>query len=295
MGSATIHNAKSQRLINGHWKLEKEFGHNKPGRLSRAVDIAVNSDNNIAVVDQEAGNVKVYSQKGKYKFKMDTTKGLKRGRTSCPSQIAVTSQGRYFVTDSVNKQVKMFDVKGKFKGQLPSLPSFPSMAFAQLNKDSPCRDSSGMCGMAIDRKGNLLVGDGKRKRINKQGQDGSFLATIEVAIKPMNIGGTSQETIVVADRHEPPLLINDIGQVLCTLNHPVCESHWDPTGLCCFEDLVIVANNDDNSNNILCYSDYGQYIGHIPVDISSPSGVSLTDNGKRLIVCNEAMVKVFAC
>ncbi|XP_072017987.1 tyrosine-protein kinase ABL1-like [Amphiura filiformis] len=276
---------KQQKFIVGSWKLERQFGHqDNHGTLSSGWSIVVNSSNrDIAVADHFTSQVIVYTGNGKYKFSMDNTctHGLPDpGEKSKPWQVVVNPQGTtYFVT--LLKHIKCYDAMGKFKCQWMS--SCPEAV----------PGSSCLYGLAMDHDGYLLVGDCKNKRINMHKNGGTYISSIKIGVSPRYIAVTSEDTIVVVgDWEEQPQIVSKAGQVMHTLKHPFDESEWDPSGVFCYEDIIIIANRSTSS--MLCYSEFGKYMGDIPISNTDPVGVAISEDGKELLVSDFAgSVKVF--
>ncbi|XP_072023810.1 uncharacterized protein [Amphiura filiformis] len=277
--TTTSKKARRKHIITGPWELEREFGQDCPGNVSHARGIAANPSNgDVAVAYYLSSQVMIYTSNGEYKISMDTTQGLEPGETSRPFQVTFSSFcSTYFVTDG-SKHVKCYDSIGTSKGHWVS--SCP-----QASSRSP----SYLRGLAMDQEGHLLVGDCNSMHINKHRQDGTYLSSIKVDIKPRYIAITSQVMIVVADYDKPPQIVSNTGQMMCTLKHPVDEYKWDPRGVFCYEDTILIANR--TTDNILCYSVSGNYVGVIPLPgLSGPYGVALTADGMKVLVSDDSKV-----
>ena len=242
--------------------------------LIDARDIAVNPDNmDIVVPCYFSSQVKVLTWNGEFKFAIDTTHGLQPGRLSHPWQVTVNSQGTtYFVTDH-SKHVKCFDSTGRYKAQWVS--SCPQASCSPY-----------LVGLAMDHESHVFVGDANNMCINKHTENGTYLSSIKVGIQPWHIAVTSLGTIIVVlERHKSPQIVSNTGEVICTLKHPVDESKWNQWGVHCYEDSILIANR--TASNILCYAASGNYLGEITLPgLSYPTGVTMTPDGKRLLVCD---------
>ena len=276
--AAVAKKSRQMQITAGNWKLEREFGNqNGPGNLQWAVGIALSPDGNVGIADRDVGQIQIYSTDGEYKHSIDTTQG--HPQLTHPWQVTVNSDNIYFLTDRT-ETIKMYEASGKFKGQWVS--SCP-----QASSGSPR-----LYGLAMDTKGNLLVGDCENSCIDRHRQDGSYLGSIKVGIAPRYIAVTSQDAIVIATWFKPPQIVSNSGQVMHTLKHPVDESQWDPWGVCCYEDIIFVANV--KTNNIVCYTESGKYLGPIPIPPVFPfGGLAMTADCKTLVVCDTFSVKVF--
>ncbi|XP_072017989.1 uncharacterized protein [Amphiura filiformis] len=277
--AATARDLRHKTFIAGPWKLEKQIGHQDgSGKLIGARGMVVNPRNGDVAVTCFRGS-QVYTSNAKYKCSMDTAQRLEPEETSHPWQVTVNSQGTtYFVTDW-SKHIKCYDSSGKFKCHWVSSCLLASSGLSRLY------------GLAIDHERHLLIGDSNSNHINMHKEDGSYLGTIKVSIPPKYIAVTSQDIIVVADWDKPPQIVSKTGQVMCTLKHPVDESQWNPWGVYCYEEIIIIANQ--TTYNILCYSDSGRYLGEILISNIFPVGITIAADGKELLVCEPFSVKVF--
>ncbi|XP_072029121.1 uncharacterized protein [Amphiura filiformis] len=271
-----------QQVLTGPWVLEKRFGSDGPGEIQQyANDVTVNPNGDIAIIDSST-KVKVFSIEGVYKCSMDTTQGLQPGQWSQPHQITTSSDGStYFVTNNTNC-VLMYSADCKFKGQWES-------ACPQGSSITPC-----LCGLAIDAKDYVYVGDMKSRYIYKHKQDGPFVTSVKVDIQPCYISVTSQDTIIVGEYAQyyakPPQIVSNTGQVLHTLKHPTDELHvqWACFGIHCYRDTLFITNMTNQkkswTHEILFYSLSGQYLGCIPIHDARPRCLAMTANGSKLIV-----------
>ena len=224
----------------------------------------------------------VYSSNGEYNFSLDRTHEPEFGKISYPEQVIANEDGLYFVTDQT-AHIKTYYADGRFKDEWKSDGS------QQLKFDIE------LYGLAMDSEGNLLLGDRKNNRVIKHKQDGLYLGSIKVSRGPHRIAVTSQGTIVLADWGSAPQIVsNNTGQVIHTLSHPnLLGDPWDPWGVYCYEDIILIANRDPP--NILCYSESGNYLGTILLpDIKHPRCIALTSDGRKLMVCDDSLVKIFS-
>ena len=227
------------------------------------------------IADYKASQTRIYSTDGVCKCSIDTT----WEQSSYPWQVIVNSENNIVLTDETD-HIRTYEKSGKFKGQWVS-----SCPEATLGSPS-------LRGLAVDHKGNLLVGDCNSNYINKHRQDGTLLGSIKVGIEPAYIAVTSQDTIVITNWLKPPQIVSNTGQVMHTLKHPINESQWNPQGVYCHDDIICVANW--KTRNILCYNESGKYLGSIPIPHVYPvGGLAITADGKTLLVCEEKSVKVF--
>jgi DNA-binding beta-propeller fold protein YncE len=80
-------------------------------------DVAVGKDNAIYIVDGVNNRIKVFNEKGDFKFSFGG-KGTEQGRFDTPVGISVGSNGRVYVADTGNRRIQIFTPDGKFKNQI---------------------------------------------------------------------------------------------------------------------------------------------------------------------------------
>ena len=187
--------------------------------------------------------VSVYSANKRHKFNLDTRQELDPESESKPIGVVVNDDGVWFVTDCTC-YVKMFSPEGAYEGKWGT---------------SSCSSEEGgaLCGLAMDAKGNLLIGDLDLKCIKRHRQDGSQVAKIMVAIEPWYLAATSQETIVVSDT-VMVCIVDTAGHVLHTLKQ---KSMYYGVSVC--DDIIYVC--DSSNSEIICFSVSAEYIGSISV------------------------------
>ncbi|XP_072019102.1 uncharacterized protein [Amphiura filiformis] len=270
-----VHNWQ-QQILTGPWVLEERFGSDGPRKMC-ARDVTVNPNGDIAIIEYLSTKVKVFSSEGVYKRSMDTTQELQPGHRSHPWQITTSCDGStYFMTNRTNC-VQMYSVDCKFRGQWVSSRPQASSVTPRL------------WGLAIDAKDHVYVGDAISLYINKHKQDGSYVTSIKVGIKPWYLAVTSQDTIIVGgwEYGNPAQIVSNTGQVLHILKHPTDESQWGYLGVNCYRDTVFITNvNKSHKREILCYLVSGQYLGCIPIYDVKTSCLAMAANGTKLIVGN---------
>ena len=80
-------------------------------------DVAVGKDNSIYVVDGVNNRIKVFNEKGDFKFSFGG-KGTTRGTFDTPVGVAVDSTGQVYVADTGNRRIQIFTSDGKVKNQI---------------------------------------------------------------------------------------------------------------------------------------------------------------------------------
>ena len=242
-----------QRFIAGPWELEKEFGHQEPGKLSDAVGIAINpTTQDVAVMDCKEQQVKIYCNTGEFKLSIDTTQGLLPGKRSQPLNVTASSEGDYYITD-LTQFVRCYNQSGVYRNKW--------VAVSPQNKPSDSKNTP-LGGLAMDYTNDLLlVGEVRHKYISKHHLDGTHVNSIKVNIMPWFLSVTPQDTIIVSDfSSNEAQIVDNTGQVLHTLKPP---SHvdWNPWGICYHEGIIFICNGE-----ICCFSVSSDYLGSIAVN-----------------------------
>ena len=80
-------------------------------------DVAVGKDNAIYVVDGVNNRIKVFNEKGDFKFSFGG-KGTAQGTFDTPVGITVDSNGQVYVADTGNRRIQIFTPDGKYKNQI---------------------------------------------------------------------------------------------------------------------------------------------------------------------------------
>ncbi|XP_072041655.1 uncharacterized protein [Amphiura filiformis] len=267
--------SRQQQIIGGPWKLERKIGVDGPGKLVLSLGIAVNNQEDVCVADSSAVKVQVYSRQGVHKFSIDTKQGLKPGTRSLPQEVRVSSDGSFYITDDT-QFVKVFGPDGMYRKRWPAVsPQLKSSA------DEDTR----LAGLAMDAKGQLLVGEIKQGYISKHRQDGSHIASIHVGIKPLALAVTTDDAIIMSDCNKVHIMDSE-GQLLHTVNPLTYVHRWDLAGIACIEDIVCVCNCDNKC--IHCFTLSGEYLGDISISMpGNPTCLAFTADGKQLMVsCN---------
>jgi len=83
-------------------------------------DVAVGKDHQIYIMDGVNNRVKVFDERGKFKFSFGG-KGTTKGKFSIPVGITTDSAGRVYVADTGNRRIQVFSSGGVFERQI-SLP-----------------------------------------------------------------------------------------------------------------------------------------------------------------------------
>lgn len=244
------------------------------------------------------------SATGEFKFSLgDATPG-KHIRHYDLQGIAVAPgpNGRYFVASgSSSPNVKIFDAagnpQGHFKIEIDPLeaPLYQMTTLAMSTPMAATRSQKGvmfLSGMTVDNTGNLLIGvsnNAKSHFISKHAPCGKRIASIPTTYRAQYLTVTPNDTIVYTYPWGPrvAIMIDQTGKQLCILPPPTWVKKWRPTGICCSSDAIFVANDEQAASDefgVYCYSLAGEYMGCATQEVVNPTGLVVTEHGKRLLV-----------
>ncbi len=122
--------------------------------------VAVDSNQNLYVVDTGNQRIQVFDATGNFKFTFGRS-GSGNGQFSSPRGIAVDSSQNIYVTDTLNNRIQVFDSAGAFKFKFGS------------NGAGNGQFSSAQ-GIAVDTSQNIYVADGGNNRIQVFDSAGTF-------------------------------------------------------------------------------------------------------------------------
>ena len=275
-------------------------------RVYKAGGIAINgTTGDIAVSDIHAGVVKVWDSAGQFiKFVIPLDNKIP-GSLSFnhyhPQDVAVGPKtSDYFVTD-FSCFVQVYDCRGKFKTKFN--------AFLAANK--PCCHDIRLTGLAFDNNNNstscLLVGatvyadtDKMVSFISKHDEEsGAHLDTIPLMdIRPQFLAVTPQGNIVVTSWSDPWTtntihMINHVGEFLRVVSPPTTHvTFWRPAGICCTPDAILVANDNQVAPyeyGVYCFSIEGEYVGCATKEVINPTGITMSADGRTMLVTQYEM------
>ncbi|XP_072014812.1 E3 ubiquitin-protein ligase TRIM45-like [Amphiura filiformis] len=244
-----------------------------------SVGVAVASNGDIAVADENAAVVKVYRSGGRYKLSLDTKQGLQQGKTSYPWDVAVSPK-QFYVTDRTG-MVKIYSLEGQY------LKQFPVKSPDGTSSDT---DGSQLWGLAIDNDGHLLVGNYTKKCISKCTQDGTYISAIKVDKDPDFIAVTPMGRIIVSPgtSNTGVYVLDQTGKHIHIINAPKGAKSWHPTGVCCSDDGVIyIASYDSGATGgIYSFTEDGEYLGCVISRMTGARGLAYTyhDGDDKLVV-----------
>ena len=269
-----------------------------PGKIIHGLGIAVSPNGDIGVASSRNSNVCVYSEDRNYKFSLDTSQGIEGLNPltkSLPQSVTVNADGVWYVTDGT-PYVKMFSPEGVYKGRWMTISPDERVS---PDKDYPfnTKDAS-LCGLTIDSRGEVLVGQltGPVQYVSRHRGDGTHISSFE-AIWPHHLAVTPQNTIVIGRGHNHVEIVDFEGHALHTLNADKQLPFWEPRGVYCHDDIIMVCNiapRADLSQSypghqwylhvVSCFSLSAEYLGSIDTpDCRCPTCFTIAKNCKLLV------------
>ncbi len=132
------------------------------GQFDYATAIAVNSINEVYVVDAAQSIVQKFDADGNFLAKWGSS-GIDDGQFDWPQNMAIDGSDNVYVVDQSNNRVQKFDADGNFLAKWGSFGT----GDGQL---------SWPAGIAFDSSGNIYIADWNNNRVQKFDADGNFLA-----------------------------------------------------------------------------------------------------------------------
>jgi sugar lactone lactonase YvrE len=267
------------------------------GQLEYPIGIAVDSSNNVYVVDQNNGCVEKFSSYGNYLTKIGSP-GTGAGQFTSPNAIAIDSDNNVYVVDSGNYRIEKFSSAGAYLTQWGRYGG-GNTEFVSPN------------GIAIDSSNNVYVTDAGNYRIQKFSSAGAYLA------KWGSFGagnGELKDPDAIAVDSSNNVYVSDAGnyRVSKFSSDGAYLTKWgsegadngqfeEPDGI-----AVDVSNNvyvvDAGVGRVQIFSSDGSYLtqwgspGPGAGQFDDPSAIALNGNGNIIYVANlyDAQVQAFA-
>jgi sugar lactone lactonase YvrE len=133
------------------------------GQLSHPADLAVDSNGNIWVADENNNRIEKFGYKGEYLAAYGSL-GSGNGQFNHPTGIAVDSAGNVYVADTGNNRIEKLSESGAFQS------AFGSSGTGNGQFASPQ-------GIAVDSAGRIWVADTGNNRVEELNAKGAFLAS----------------------------------------------------------------------------------------------------------------------
>ena len=285
MGKVEFMKTKEKQQIKplGKIKLKRGTLEIVTGAKSSSRGVAIGPNGCIAIADSEAAQVRVYSYDGDFKFVLNTNHGLRQEEASFPWDVAINSSGRFYVTDGT-PFVKIFGPTGKYIRQ-----------FTTRSPDGRIsdNDNSALCGIVIDRKGELWVGS-SNYYVSRHKQDGTLLSTIKTDIHPWWLAVTPRGRLVVCSASSNlgilgVQVLDRNGQLFYTIDGSYSKhvKSWCPEGVFCRDDadvIYISSWDTGNKGGIYSFKENGEFIGCVTTDVTYAHGIALTGDAKDKMV-----------
>ena len=234
----------------------------------------------------------VYNSRGEKKLRISTARKGKSWnqstQRSSPWMVVVNKEGTYFVTDST-PYVSVFSPEGIRKFE------FQAVAPKSIATDP----GTWLMGLAMDRKGQLLVGATLKQYLSKHTQDGKHISSIKIKIDPYHLAISPNELIIVSGRYNDRgvvQIIDQTGVVMHSVDKPGdVVLRWNPCGVSCINDTIFIANCSSASldGGIYCFSLSGHYLGCIGNGQVDPRCVAVTEDGNKMFVSSIRNEKVY--
>ncbi len=162
------------------------------GQFIWPTSIAIDSQENIYVADDNLHRITVLSQNGDFRAKWGEP-GRGKGQLKGPSGLAFAQDDTLYVVDSRNHRVQKFTRDGQFLNGWGSEGSGPG----EFNQP---------WGICLDRQGNVYVADWKNDRVQKFTADGAYLGQfcgtadgVGALNRPTSVAVDSDGDVYVAD------------------------------------------------------------------------------------------------
>ncbi|XP_072036948.1 E3 ubiquitin-protein ligase TRIM71-like [Amphiura filiformis] len=236
----------------------------------------------------------VYSDEGELKSTIDTGfRATGGGRESYPWCVVLHPNGHIFGTGKP-QYVKEYNEDGTYV-----------IRYSTWSPDNVASDAddSTVQGLALDKDGNLIVGNVTKKYVSIMKPDCNYITSITsmyVPIQPCFISATPLDNIIISsyDEERAVHVIDRTGKVLFTLDPPdeIPQKLWYPTGVCSSKKGDVFVANYVGKVGIYQYQvtpDDVWYIGCNTNDVTQPWGLALSKDEKKLAVVDNTRVKIF--
>ena len=145
---------------------------NSPGEFLRGTGIAINSQGNVFLTDEELNKIIVWSENGEFLTQWGST-GSDPGQLNGPGGIAIDSSDNIFITDQNNHRIQKFNPHGEF---LATFGTFGN-GYGQLNMPWGIHISPDNH-IWVDNQYNVYVSDWGNERVQILSEHGSHIQTL---------------------------------------------------------------------------------------------------------------------
>jgi sugar lactone lactonase YvrE len=177
------------------------------GQFVHPADVAIGSDGNVWVVDQDNDRVEEFNEKGEYLSQFGS-EGSGDGQFIEPEGIAVDAEGDIWVLDSGNSRVQEFSEKGEH------LKTIGSEGIGAGQFEYPA-------GIAVDSHGNVWVSDTYNSRVEEFNRAGEYVKTVgtegsgdELLKEPSSLAVDSHGNVWVVEWADSVVEYNEKGEYL---------------------------------------------------------------------------------
>lgn len=199
-----------------------EFSKNgtAPGEFLRGTGIAIDSQNNVFLTDEELNKIIIWSEEGEFITQWGTL-GSAPGQFNGPAGIAFDSSDNLFVSDQNNHRIQKFDTNGQF------LAAFGTFGDRDSQLNMPW-------GIHVSPDNHIWVADWRNDRIQKFTSEGEFVLTFGESgsregqfSRPSGITVDNQNNVYVSDwGNERVQILTEDGSHIQTLRGEATLSKW---------------------------------------------------------------------
>ncbi|XP_072037152.1 uncharacterized protein [Amphiura filiformis] len=260
-------------LSKKNWRLTSKFSI-KESKEAHA--IALNHDGDIAVTSYDKG-VKVYARDGQVKCSFMDDFGKITGMT-------VSHDNKYIVASRDNYNGIQFHTSdGKYLSCVPVTDT--------------TGDTSNPNTVTIDAEDRIIVGL-LNNTVSIHSADGSFISKFATRNNPTRLAVTSEGELVCSYYYNPfgLELMDYCGSKVRVMQPPPDVKQWVPGYVCCGRGEIFVVNRAvDYPAGIYRYTSKGHYLGCVTAEVNNPAGITLSQDGKELLVVeySDCHVKIF--
>ncbi|MBS58281.1 MAG: hypothetical protein CL735_05915 [Chloroflexi bacterium] len=193
---------------------------NSPGEFLRGTGIAINSQGNVFLTDEELNKIIVWSENGEFLSQWGST-GSDPGQLNGPGGIAIDPSDNIFITDQNNHRIQKFNSHGEF------LATFGTFGNGDGQLNMPW-------GIHISPDNHIWVADWRNDRIQKFTIDGKFVLSFGESgneegqfYRPSGVTVDNRNNVYVSDwGNERVQILSEHGSHIQTLRGEATLSKW---------------------------------------------------------------------